>query len=560
MKKYFLILILFFSQFNSAQTSVTDTQKFKQVGLVWGLMKYHHPDVSKGTYDWNPILLEALTRCEKMESQEELNAFLLDFVRKYTTKSTRFKERKVDHSKLFLKNQDYDWIDKAVFGDELTKELHKLKDNGNSGGFYAKVSKLTRMVSFENEKSIPDFDLNNKYHRLLTLFSFWNAMHYWNLNKYLTDEKWFDFLDGAMDDFSNANSKVKYELAKLKIVAKLNDSHSMGFSSEVRDSLFKFSASFNVKVVNDSAVVTRFANKKLAAENGIELGDVIVKIKNQKVSTYIDTTFSDLLSASNTTALHKGLSYNLLLCNNVDSIQVDLIKKNGEVVNKYIKLYEKFDYDIDTSKTQHKENYYFVKPNIGYLNVGKMTKKEVENAFKQFVNTEGLILDLRIYPRNITASAITKQLLPKRKEFIKVTLPINGYPSVSEYDAEAPLRFISDPFKTAANAKKYYKGKVILLVDRNTASRGEFIGMAIQQSPNCITIGEQTSGAPTNITLFTLPDGSEEVFTGYGGFYPTGENVQRNGLKLDYSIIEKAMNYDPNRYINEAVKIIEGDK
>ncbi|WP_333693201.1 S41 family peptidase [Flavobacterium sp.] len=559
MKKHFLFLIIFTSSILNSQTKLTDIQKFKQVGLVWGLMKYHHPDVSKGKYDWGGIFLELMESSEKIESQEKINVFLLDFVRKYNSKSTSFKERKIDNSKLFLKNQDYDWIDSAVFGVELTSELNKLKINGNIGNFYAKVSKLTRMVSFENEKGIKDFDLNNKHHRLLTLFSFWNAMQYWNLNKYLTDEKWFDVLDGAINNFSNANSKVTYEIAKLKIVAKLNDSHSMGFSSEVRDSLFKFYASFNVKIVNDSAVVNRFVNKKLAEENGIELGDVIVKIKNQKISTYITSTFASLISASNSNALNVGLSYSLILCNNVDSINVDIIKKNGEVVNKYIKLYEKFDFDAKTDKTDIKDNFYFVKPKIGYLNLGKMTKKDVKNAFKQFSSTKGLIVDLRKYPKNLTASDITKHLLSIRKEFIKVSLPINAYPSVCEYDAEAPLRFISDPFKAAASAKKYYKGKVILLVDRNTASRGEFIGMAIQQSPNCITIGEQTSGAPTNITLFTLPDGSEEAFTGYGGFYPNGQSVQRNGLKLDYRIIENAINYDSNMYINEAVKIIELD-
>ncbi len=559
MKKHFLFLIIFTSSILYSQTKITDIQKFKQIGLVWGLMKYHHPDVSKGKYDWDGFFLEIMESSEKVESQEKINAFLLDFVRKYNSKNTSFKERKIDNSKLFFKNQDYDWIDKTVFGVELTNELNKLKNNGNIGNFYAKVSKLTRMVSFENEKGIKDFDLNNKHHRLLTVFSFWNAMQYWNLNKYLTDEKWFDVLDGAINDFSNANSKVTFEIAKLKIVAKLNDSHSMGFSSEVRDSLFKFYASFNVKIVNDSAVVNRFANNKLAAENGIELGDVIVKIKNQKISTYITSTFASLISASNSNALNVGLSYSLILCNNVDSINVDIIKKNGEVVNKYIKLYEKFDFDAKTDDSDNKDNYYFVKPNIGYINLGKMTKKDVENAFKQFSSTKGLIIDLRKYPKNVTASDITKHLLSKRKEFIKVSLPINAYPSVCEYDAEAPLRFISDPFKTAASSKKYYKGKVILLVDRNTASRGEYVGMAIQQSPNCITIGEQTSGAPTNITLFVLPDGSEEAFTGYGGFYPTGESVQRNGLKLDYRIIENAINYDSNLYINEAVKIIELD-
>lgn len=557
MKKYFLFLIIFTSSILNSQTKLSDIQKHKQIGLVWGLMKYHHPDVSKGKYDWDAVFLDVMESCEKIESQEKINAFLLDFVRKYNSKSTSFKERKFNNSKLFLKNQDYDWIDNTLFGVELTNELNKLRFNGNISSFYANVSKLTRMVSFENEKGIKNFELKNKHHRLLTLFSFWNAMQYWNLNKYLTDEKWFDVLDVAIDDFSNSNSKVTYELAKLKIVSQLNDSHAMGFSKEVRDSIFKFRPSFEVKILNDSLVINTFVNKKLSLENGIELGDVIVKIKNKKISNYINSNLSGLISASNRNDLYKGLSYNLILCNNVDSINVDIVKKNGEVINKYIKLYEKLDLDFETIESQYKDNYFFVKPNIGFVRLGKITKKDLKEAFKLFANTKGLIIDLRSYPRNYFD--IDKYLLSERKEFIKVTLPISGYPSTSEYGAQAPLAFISDPFKSGSKSNKYYKGKVILLVNRNTASRAEYIGMSIQQSPKCITIGEQTGGAPTNITFFTLPDGSEESFTGYGGFYPNGESVQRNGLKLDYRIIENAINYDPNRYVNEAVKIIELD-
>jgi len=207
-----------------------------------------------------------------------------------------------------------------------------------------------------------------------------------------------------------------------------------------------------------------------------------------------------------------------------------------------------------------KDKYFLVNSNIGYIDLEQVTDKDLNAAFKLFSNTKGVILDLRNYPKNITNADISKHLLSERKEFIKVNLPINAFPATSEYPAEAPLDFISDPFKTGTNNPDYYKGTVILLVDRNTVSKAEFIGMSVQQSPNCITIGEQTGGAPINIISYTLPDSSLESFTGYGGFYPNGENVQRNGLKLDYIINESAVNYDPKLYINKAIKIIETSK
>jgi len=102
---------------------------------------------------------------------------------------------------LFLKNQDYHWIDQKIFGNRLTDALNQLANNGNIGSYYAKVSKMTKMVSFDNEKGIKNFSPENKFCRLLTLFSFWNVIEYWDINKYLTDQKWFDVLEPSIDEF-----------------------------------------------------------------------------------------------------------------------------------------------------------------------------------------------------------------------------------------------------------------------------------------------------------------------------------------------------------------------
>ena len=231
--------------------------------------------------------------------------------------------------------------------------------------------------------------------------------------------------------------------------------------------------------------------------------------------------------------------------------------KNVISKNKFIKLYENFAYDFESINVFNKEKYFFIKPDIAYINLEQISEKELKTAFNQFENTKGLVIDLRNYPKNITNASICKYLLSEKKEFIKVTLPINSLPSISEYDAEAPLDFISNPFKTGKNNSNFYKGKVILLVDRNTISKAEFIGMSIQQSINCVTIGEQTGGAVANIVEFTLPDKTPFSYTGYSGFYPTGEEVQRNGLHIDYLVKETAKGYNPEAYTKEAIRIIE---
>jgi C-terminal processing protease CtpA/Prc len=121
---------------------------------------------------------------------------------------------------------------------------------------------------------------------------------------------------------------------------------------------------------------------------------------------------------------------------------------------------------------------------------------------------------------------------------------------------QAPLKFLKNPFAAGSKNRKYFKGKIVLMVNRSTGSRAEYFAMLIQQSPNCTAIGEQTFGAIMNRIEITLSDKTTIDFTGMGAFYPNDIGVQRNGIKIDYEVKESAKNYNPNQYIEEAIKII----
>jgi len=96
-----------------------------------------------------------------------------------------------------------------------------------------------------------------------------------------------------------------------------------------------------------------------------------------------------------------------------------------------------------------------------------------------------------------------------------------------------------------------------LLVDSKTQSKAEYIGMAIQSAPNCITIGEQTAGSVMNVVEFTMSDFTKIYFTGFGAFYPDGTEVQRKGLKIDFQVRLNAKNIDFDLYIKKATNLIE---
>lgn len=554
MKKILFCLFLLSSSHLFSNTKISEIQKYKQIGLVWGLLKYHHPEISKGKYDWDSEFVKLADKADGVENQEAMNNLLLDYISRFGT--DKLKAKKIDSEKLFTKNLDYAWIDSSVFGDKLTKTLEKIKENGNINDYYASTNKLAKMVSFENEKGFKDFNYSIKSHRMLLLYSFWNAIQYWNVNKYLMDIKWSDNLDSMTKEFLDCKTDLEFEIIKSNLITKLNDSHSYYGSYTVFGTLYKYKPVFAIKAVNDSLLIDAAYNKTLAKKDDIELGDIIVKINNKIISSCLNDKVAPMISVSNSTFLRRWSPW--LFYNDKDSINVDIIKRNGTQVNKYIHLYNTYKKEEPVYLVTPKKNKWsYIQPDVAYVNLDQLNKKELDSVFKQISKTKGLILDLRNYPKNISINDLPEFLYPERKEFIKILAPLPNLPSYGEYDAGSPLKLILDPFKVGQNNPDYYKGKVILLVNRTTQSNAEFIGMAIQQSPNCITIGEQTAGSVLNIVEYILPDKTKVNFTGRGAFYPNGEGVQRNGLHIDHYIKESAKNYDPELYVKEAIRLIE---
>ncbi|WPO77882.1 S41 family peptidase [Flavobacterium sp. KACC 22761] len=478
--------------------------------------------------------------------------FLLNFV--LSVKESKLKIN-TNTDGLFTKNYDYKWIEQYSHNKELYNNLKNLENNASIANYYTSKSGIP---TFENEKGFKAFDYKIKSHRLLELFSFWNVIQYHYVNKYLMNKNWFNQLENFIGDFANSNSQLKYELAKTNLIVSLNDSHSYYFSKTVVDSLLKFKPPVSVVNINDTLVVTGIFNK-LAEKDDLKLGDLIIEINDTGIKSFQKQKIGSMISSSNDTHLKFWARY--IMWNKEDSIKVK-IKRKDAITTKYIHLYNTFSKDEEHSSLpffSYKKEWQIIDDNIGYINLGKISKEDIEKALEAFSNTNGIILDLRNYPKNISGSEIAEYTYPERKEFIKVLSPLAERPSLANFGKPSISRII-DPFKAGSKNSKYYNKKIILLVNTSTQSKAEYIGMIIQQSPSCTTVGQTTSGAPLNVAVFKLPDGTEIQFTSMGGFYPDGTGVQRNGLKIDHFVKETTSNFTADQYILKGIELINAVK
>lgn len=555
-----LILLLILSLQINAQEVISEHEKATSLIRVWGLMKYQHPEVSEGEYDWNQEFIDQIESLQQVNTQQELNNKLLDFLYRFDMSFPDSESQLKIQA--FKENSDYTWIQESHFSPELENALTRISKNTKVGDHYASVASLTSHLKFENEEALPDFNPELKSHRLLFLSGFWNAMNYWNVNLYLTDQPWSEVLKDMSLKFIEADTKTEFELVRLNLFSAVNDSHSNFLSDHLFDHLLKFHAPFGGRLVNDSLVVTKIYDSALTKKAGIKLGDVISKIENKPVSEYLEG-FSKLVSASNKNYLKSWAEDQFILSKHVDVIEVELVTQNNKKSKLKIQLFpmsrvSRFstDEELPVFFNDKDSNWKILDTNIAYLNLGKTTKREIKQMFKSIGDTKGLIIDLRNYPRQISEADLTKYLYPNKAIFIKVLMPYA--PSIGEYDGQSGMKFFKNPFASGSKNTNYYDKKIVLMVDRNTGSKAEFIGMAIQNSPNCISIGEQTMGAVMNVIEYPLIDRTMFRFTGMGAFYPSDNTgVQRKGLKIDHIIKESALGYDYKTYLEEAVKIIE---
>jgi carboxyl-terminal processing protease len=547
-----MLALLIVCQAGTAQT-IDDTSKYKTLGLVWGFLKYHHPEVSKGKSDWDAKFIEMYDKMEAVETPSQINALYSSWIS--SLGKIPEKPGKITLPKnLFSENEDYRWFETSGFDASLIATLNSIKGcKYNAGHHYASTGSLTGVQDFSNEKGFEGFDISKKSHRLLNLFSFWNMTQYWNINKYMFDDDWLEILDESIAEFITADNAVAMDWAKAKLFARLKDSHTETMFKGLVETFSKKRPPFNIVNCNDTLVINMAYNMEWFTKEGLTLGDAITAIDGVPIKKLLKENPGRYMGAGNDSYLRSMYS-SWLRYNQGDSARYEIVHRDGRKEIKVLQHFETFDFDKELQ--QLKGDPVKLPDNIGYLNLAKATKDELKEFFSGNKDKKGIILDLRNYPENFNQRNLTQYLLPEKKKFLS-WMQSAGIAGLAEKDAGSVLDFIEDPLVTG-NSKNYYKGKIVLLVDYRTISWSEFLGMAIQQAPNCITIGEPTAGVVVNVTYFTLPDKTSMRFTGPQASYPdSGEIVYRKGLRIDVPIHQKALEYDAALIYREAFKVLE---
>ncbi len=526
------------------------------LGMLWGFIKYHHTNVNKGNFNMDAELFRVLPEVLGAETTEKANAVMEKWVDGFGTPEACRNCSDFEKTEKTKLVPDYGYLFAADnFPKTLTDKLEYIKHNrGSKENHYVKMTQYVRNPEFQHEESYSKIVYPDVGMRLLALYRFWNMVQYFFPDRHLIGGDWNRVLGEFVPEFCNAKDTLAYQLACLKLIARINDTHATirGGGTKIEEMKGKYITPFKASFIEDKLVVVDFYKDTLDTKDRIKRGDIIEKIDGVAVDELVKK-YLPLTAASNyETQLRELPSMRgfLLRSNNQHArIAINRDGKSTEVDIVRVRLdsaMRSLDLGIKTET-----GYKMLEDSIAYLFPAKLKDGDIDIVEKQFAHAKGLVIDMRCYPSTFMTFNYANWLKPESSPFVKFTAGSLEHPGSFSFTAD---------LSNGKRNKDNFKGKTVIIVNAITQSSAEYQTMALCTTPGCKVIGSTTAGADGNVSTIMLPGGIKTMFSGIGIIYPDGTESQRTGVKIDKVMKPtiKGIAEGRDELLEEAIRMIKG--
>ena len=519
------------------------------LGKLWGFLKYHHPEVGKGNYNWDYELSRVLPEYLRARNNTERDKALIDWINKYgeIPVCTACKETSPG---AYLK-PDLSWVEKYNMSNDLKKKIQEIYSNRHQGEhYYIKMASGVGNPQFTNENPYNNMPYPDAGFRLLALYKYWNMIQYFFPNKYLTDKNWDDVLKEYIPILISAENKLEYELAAIQIIGDIHDTHANLWGG--RDKLDNLRgnnfAPFRIQFIEQKLAVTDYYNPELKEASGVEIGDIITHINGRTVEFIVDSV-KRYYPASNEAARLRDISADLLRSNS-NTLHIRYTS-SGQTKQKELPLYARNSLNMYLwyRVNQNEKCYKLLDGNIGYVTLVNIKNGDIPEIKKLFKDTKGIIIDSRNYPSTFVPFTLGSYFVSKSTPFVKFT----------QGNVNNPGEFTFTPALEIPKSGETYKGKLVVIVNEFSQSQAEYTAMAFRAGDNTTIIGSTTAGADGDVSTIILPGGLRTMISGIGVYYPDGTRTQRIGIVPDI-IVEPTINgikQGKDEVLEKAIEIIK---
>ncbi|MEO2062913.1 MAG: S41 family peptidase [Christiangramia sp.] len=528
------------SNFQLENLSAIQEKNLYKLAKVWGFLKYYHPEIAKGHFNWDYELFRILPETNSKDFDAVLAACIEELGPVEGGKSEK------PDPKDFEQSVDLGWLeDEQFLSAPLSAALlNVLTADREKENYYIGLQAGVKNPDFKNEKAYENMTYDDTGMKLLALFKYWNMIEYYFPYKYLIDEDWDEVLKEYIPKMIKSQTEKEYKLDMLQLIGEINDSHGIILGgAEVLDHFFgKRIAPIRIRFIEEQPVVD-FTDDSI--EN-IQKGAVITAINGRPVAEIIAKNL-DYYPASNYPTKLRNMAEKLLRTND-DSLQISF-QDDQETFARTVKTLKSWNWwTLDEEIPSHK----MLSENIGYIYPQSLKKDEIHDIMKAYMDTDGIVLDLRCYPADFIVFKMGDHVIPKPTEFVKFTKTSMENPGFYDFQ---------DGPKNGNRLKQTYDGKIVILINEMTQSQAEYTAMALRIAPRAMVVGSTTAGADGNVSRIILPGGINTMISGIGVYYPDGTETQRVGIVPDIELEPtiKGFRNGQDELLNKAIQLIESD-
>lgn len=501
------------------------------LGEVWGFLKYHLPAVKSGQYNWDAELIKFLPRILASTKRTVWMRELESWVGQYPLPDSCNNCNILDNKSEVQSLPDYgNLFAEGYLTPQLVQKLRYILNNSISDQNYYIGTASSGSPKIRHEKRYENMLYPDDAFRLIALYRFWSVIQYFFPYKDVSGENWPNVLREFLPVFLQAKDATEYNVACLRLIGKLHDSHAGIFQSNQIMESYKgnFYPPVSLHFVENSLVAGTFMNDSLAkAFPMLKRGTVIMEINGKPVSKCVQD-MADLIPSSNTATLLRDLSIEILRGNS-NSVKITIQDEHGkpqQITLPRFSTAEAF-YNMSNERTNSDgPPFVFIKNDIGYIR-GNLTNKDAADIQSKLAGTKGLIFDLRKSFNSTSVFDLVSELRNGTKPFAIFSKCDVQRPGLFLFSPQSDMKYIN---------KKDYQGKIIILVNENTQSSMEYLAMFFQSLQNVITVGSTTAGTDGNVSEFFFPGRVSTFFSGIGVFYPDHSRTQRTGVRIDHFI------------------------
>lgn len=521
-----IALLLLSGSLQSQQISYRD--RLYYTCRAWGLVKYHHSAVSNCEADWNAALIDALPAIKAAQDFDAFNDALFTMLREAGPMAVPIEPAPVIPAELQI-NRDFDWLQDGALRDDVRGVLdtvvqffrpHEIcfVDSIYGTGTYLTLPHDDPMLDVNAETRFPE-----EAQRLLSIFSYWNLLYYYNPNSHILDVPWESTLRENILTVAEAPDFAAYYDSYRRMAAALDDAHVDGHIRCSRDWTAVFSPQILIGSTADGYTVLMSEVPEVA------VGDILLSLNGTSVED-IEDSLRQFISAGNEYIFRTLVARRILL--GFPNTAVSMTFWNGADSYTHAQLRnfnmnKGWKWEYYPSDSLKDATWRMWEHDVGYVNMGWLQVDDVSRMYDAFRDTRAIIFDLR-WNAYGTAPALADMMYPDSMLAINLIIPRFDFPGVFQ---TYPMAYGHKGNPTP------YRGKVIILCNAETQSHGEWSAMILGAMPDAVIVGTPTAGADGNVTTFSLTRDITAGFTSLGVYWPDGRQTQRVGILPDSLVI-----------------------